>query len=84
MSENEEVAYDFCGELLRNKGVSETTYRRAVTKFGENGVIDMIGVAGYFTTVSMVMNVAHSPPSDDKFRRRDVAVSALTGAWPTL
>jgi 4-carboxymuconolactone decarboxylase len=66
MSEDEELAYDFCVELLRNKGVSETTYRRAVAKFGENGVIDMIGVAGYFTTVSMVMNVAHSPPSDDK------------------
>ena len=66
MSEDEELAYDFCVELLRNKGVCETTYRRAVTKLGENGVIDMIGVAGYFTTVSMVMNVTHSPPSDDK------------------
>jgi len=66
MSEDEELAYDFCVELLRNKGVSETTYRRAVMKFGENGVIDMIGVAGYFTTMSMVMNVAHSPPSDDQ------------------
>lgn len=66
MSEYEGVAYDFSEELLRTKGVSETTYRRAVMKFGENGVIDMIGVAGYFTTVSMVMNVAHSPPSDDK------------------
>ena len=66
MSEDEELAYDFCVELLRNKGVSETTYRRAVMKLGENGVIDMIGVAGYFTTMSMVMNVAHSPPSDDQ------------------
>jgi 4-carboxymuconolactone decarboxylase len=66
MSEDEELAYDFCVELLRNKGVSETTYRRAVMRFGENGVIDMIGVAGYFTTMSMVMNVAHSPPSDDQ------------------
>ena len=66
MSEDEEVAYDFCEELLRNKGVSETTYRRAVVSFGENGVIDMLGVAGYFTTVSMIMNVAHSPPSPDE------------------
>lgn len=71
MSEGEEVAYDFCEELLRTKGVSETTYRHAVMKFGENGVIDMIGVAGYFTTVSMVMNVAHSPPPEHK------SVSAL-------
>lgn len=66
MRGDEAVAYDFCEELLRTKGVSETTYRRAVASFGEHGVIDMIGVAGYFTTVSMVMNVAHSPPPDDK------------------
>ena len=66
MSEDEELAYDFCDELLRNKGVSETTYRRAVMRFGENGVIDMLGVAGYFTTVSMIMNVAHSPPPADE------------------
>jgi len=65
MREDEEIAYDFCEELLRNRGVSETTYRRAVMKFGENGVIDMLGVAGYFTTVSMIMNVAHSPPPAD-------------------
>lgn len=66
MSEDEQVAYDFCEELLRNKGVSETTYRRGVDRFGENGVIDMLGVAGYFTTVSMMMNVAHSPPQADE------------------
>jgi 4-carboxymuconolactone decarboxylase len=71
MPEDEAAAYDFCEELQRTRGVSETTYRRAVAVFGENGVIDMIGVAGYFTTVSMVMNVAHSPPLEDK------SVSAL-------
>jgi 4-carboxymuconolactone decarboxylase len=65
MSDTESIAYDFCEELLRNKGVCEHTYQRAVAAFGERGVIDMIGVAGYFTTVSMVMNVAHSPPPQD-------------------
>lgn len=63
MPPDEEIVYDFCEELLRTKGVSETTYRRAVKAFGENGVVDIIGVAGYFTTVSMVMNVAHTPPA---------------------
>jgi 4-carboxymuconolactone decarboxylase len=65
MREDEEIVYDFCDELLRTKGVSETTYRRAVQKFGEAGVIDIVAVAGYFTTVSMVMNVAHTPPPVD-------------------
>jgi 4-carboxymuconolactone decarboxylase len=65
MSEHEQVAYDFCAELFRNKGACETTYRQAVAAFGEHGVIDLIAVAGYFTTVSMVMNVAHSPAAGD-------------------
>jgi 4-carboxymuconolactone decarboxylase len=32
-----------------------------VATFGEPGVIDLVGIAGSFTTVSMVLNVAHTP-----------------------
>lgn len=66
MAPDEALAYDFCDELWRNKGVSEATYRSAVERFGEHGVVDMLGLVGYFITVSMVMNVAHTPaPADD-------------------
>ena len=65
MTEDEEIAYDFWDELTRTKGVSEATYTRALRKLGEAGIIDMLGLLGYFTTVSMVMNVAHTPPPDD-------------------
>jgi 4-carboxymuconolactone decarboxylase len=65
MAKDEALAYEFCDELLRNKGVSDATYRAVVDQFGEAGIIDMLGVIGYFTTVSMVLNVAHTPaPSD--------------------
>jgi 4-carboxymuconolactone decarboxylase len=65
MAEDEEIAYDVCDELFRNHGVCETTYRRATARFGERGVIDMVGLVGYFSTVSMIMNVAHTPPQSD-------------------
>lgn len=71
MAEDEEIAYDFRDELTRTKGVSDATYRRALDRFGERGIIDMLGLLGYFTTVSMVMNVAHTPP------QKDESVSAL-------
>ena len=61
MAKDEALAYDFCEELLRAKGVSDATYRAAIDQFGERGVVDMLGVIGYFTTVSMVLNVAHTP-----------------------
>ena len=60
MAVDEALAYDFCDELVINKGVSEATYRAAVDRFGERGLIDMLGVVGYFTMVSMVLNVAHT------------------------
>jgi 4-carboxymuconolactone decarboxylase len=66
MADDEKIAYDFAEELLRTHDVSEATYQRTVTRFGERGVIDMIGLLGYFTTVSMVLNVAHTPSSDSK------------------
>lgn len=63
MASDEEVAFDFVTELLRSKGVSDPTYQRAVAAFSEVGIIDLLGVVGYFTTMSMVLNVARTPPS---------------------
>lgn len=62
MEEDEEIAYALCQELSRTKGVCDTTYRRAVAKFGEPGVVDIVSVYGYFVTVCALMNVAHTPP----------------------
>jgi 4-carboxymuconolactone decarboxylase len=62
MAHDEQAACAVCDELSRTRGVSETTYRRAVACFGEAGVIDLLGVWGYFATVCAIMNVAHTPP----------------------
>jgi 4-carboxymuconolactone decarboxylase len=59
---DEQAAYDLLEELLRTKGVSQVTYQNAVSEFGERGVIDLLGVAGYFTAISMLMNATHAPP----------------------
>ena len=61
MAGDEAIAYDFCAELARNHGVSDATYRRTVDQFGERGLVDLVGLVGYFITVSMVLNVAHTP-----------------------
>jgi 4-carboxymuconolactone decarboxylase len=61
MSEDEEIIYTLCTELQRTKNVSDATYNRAVAKFGEQGVIDAIGIQGYYTLLAMVMNTARTP-----------------------
>jgi 4-carboxymuconolactone decarboxylase len=66
MAPDEASAYDFTMELLTSKGVSDATYSAALAQFGERGLVDMLGVLGYFTAVSMVLNVAHTPPADGR------------------
>jgi 4-carboxymuconolactone decarboxylase len=72
MRPDEALVYDFYAELERTRGVSDATYREAVALFGERGVMDLLGLVGYFTTLSMVLNVARTPPQPD------AAVGSLT------
>ena len=61
MAEDEEIVYDFCTEILRTKGVSDTTYAKAVKKFGENGVVSLAGLHGYYVMWATMLNVARTP-----------------------
>src|SRR5689334_6132835 len=64
MAEDEEIAYDTATEILRLKRVSDTTWQRAVAKFGEQGVIDLLGVVGYYNFLAIVLNAARTPLPD--------------------
>lgn len=61
MVAEEEILYDFCMELQRNHSVSDTTYERALDRFGEQGVIEVVGLVGYYTTLSMISNTLRAP-----------------------
>ena len=61
MAEDEAALYDFCIELHRNKSVSDATYARALAKFGEQGIVDAVGLSGWYTLVAMQLNVARTP-----------------------
>jgi 4-carboxymuconolactone decarboxylase len=67
MSEDEEIVYEFCTELLQNHSVSDRAYGRAIAKFAEQGAIELVGLVGYYTFQSMVLNTARTPlPADAK------------------
>ncbi len=61
MADDEAALYTFCTELHQNKSVSDATYARAVAAFGENGVVDIIGISGYYTMLAMMLNTARTP-----------------------
>ncbi len=61
MAADEEAVYNFCTELLTNKQVSDQTFQATRDKFGERGIVDLIGVTGYYQLVSMLLNVDRYP-----------------------
>ena len=61
MAPDEEIVYNFANELLTNKQVSDVTYKAAVGRFGEKGIVDLISQMGYFQYVSMILNVDRYP-----------------------
>ena len=62
MSEDEAICYDFTTELQRDHQVSDATYGRALKRWGEKGVVDLAGISGYYTLLSIEMNAAKSDP----------------------
>jgi 4-carboxymuconolactone decarboxylase len=65
MSDDEVAVYEFCIQLHRIRNVDDATFNRALALFGEQGLVDLIGVSGYYTAVSMTLNVAQVMPPED-------------------
>jgi 4-carboxymuconolactone decarboxylase len=61
MAEDEATLYDLIQELLHNRTISDSTYARAVSKFGEQAVVDAVSISGYYTMVAMLLNTARTP-----------------------
>ena len=64
MQPDEEAVYNFCTELLKTSEVSDATFRAAKDKLGEAGVVELLGVVGYYGTVSMLVNTDRYPLPD--------------------
>jgi len=64
MAPDESALYTFVTELLDTRQVDDPTFRAAVAAFGERGVVDLIGLMGYYQLVSMALNVDRYPLPD--------------------
>ncbi len=60
MPVDEAALYAFSMELHQNRSVSDATWAEAVRVFGEQGVMDLVGIHGYYSFLSMVMNAART------------------------
>jgi len=64
MQKDEEAVYNFVSELLNTKQVSDATFAQAKNAFGEKGVVDIIAVTGWYSIVSMMLNVDQYPVNE--------------------
>lgn len=64
MALDEELVYEAITEFQRTKTLSDTTYARLVSMFGEQGVIDLVGLVGYYGMLAGILNVARTTVPD--------------------
>ena len=60
MLADEVLVYEFCQQLHQRQRVDDATYAAALAAFGEHGVVDLMGINGYYTFLAMVMNAAQT------------------------
>jgi 4-carboxymuconolactone decarboxylase len=68
MKDDETALYDLASELYRDKKVSDPVYKAALNQFGERGIMDIIGIIGYYDLVSMTLITMQAGPPDDKVK----------------
>jgi 4-carboxymuconolactone decarboxylase len=56
-----EVAYNFIDELLTTHQVSDASFQAVKEMYGEKGVVDVMGLSGWYCLVSMVLDVDRYP-----------------------
>ncbi|OZI24438.1 4-carboxymuconolactone decarboxylase [Bordetella genomosp. 7] len=61
---DESLVYRFVRALLQTRQVPDALYQEAVQVLGTDGVVDLVGIAGYYTLISMTINVFEIEPPD--------------------
>jgi len=62
---NEQAVFDFAAEANVLKNVTDKTYKTLVDNLGETAAIDIVGICGYYSLISMTLNVFKVPNDTD-------------------
>jgi 4-carboxymuconolactone decarboxylase len=72
-NEDERAVYLFSHELVAQRRVAQATYDFAENRLGRRGLVDLVGILGYYALISMTINAFEVPipdSGDDPFRAR--------------
>jgi 4-carboxymuconolactone decarboxylase len=68
MKDDEAALYDLATALYRDRKVTDPVYKAALDKFGERGIMDIIGIIGYYDLVSMTLITMQAGPPNDSVK----------------
>jgi 4-carboxymuconolactone decarboxylase len=61
MTADEAVVLDFCEQLLATRQVSDANFKAMVDRFGERGIVEMVGLMGRYHALSMLFAIDRYP-----------------------
>ncbi len=59
---DEALVYAFINQLHARRGIDDALYAEVAEALGRDGIVDLVGVAGYYTLISMTIKVFDVPP----------------------
>jgi 4-carboxymuconolactone decarboxylase len=63
---DERAIYDFIQELYKTRRVNDKTFARVRSLLGDAATVELVGILGYYSLISMILNVFRmSPPGDE-------------------
>ena len=60
-AKDERAIFDFVQELYKKRRVSDRNYKRVQDFLGDKGIVELVGILGYYAGVSMVLNIFNVP-----------------------
>ena len=55
------AVYAFAHELLTTRDVSDATYRQILAQLGQKGVVELVGILGYYGLIAMTIKAFEVP-----------------------
>ena len=71
---DERAIYDFVTEMYAKRRVGDAAYKKVQKLLGDQGMVELVGILGYYASVSMQLNVFRAPlPEGEALPFREAA-----------
>lgn len=61
IADDEALVYRLCSEIFRTQRLSDTAFSEGIAAFGEQGVVELVALIGYYTLIGNTLNVFQVP-----------------------